>query len=106
MMTHKFTRNSYDWYVYHKELNTGNVMYLLLYVDDMLIACQDLEEIKSLKAELSVEFEMKDLGQAKMIIGMEIQRNMHKSCFCLSKVMPKRCLKYLKWTMKNLLQDL
>lgn len=40
-------------------------MYLLLYVDDMSLAAINMSEINSLKAQLSSEFEMKDLGAAK-----------------------------------------
>nr|CBG76256.1 OO_Ba0005L10-OO_Ba0081K17.7 [Oryza officinalis] len=49
-------------------------IYLLLYVDDMLIAAKDKSEIAKLKAQLSSEFEMKDFGAAKKILGMKITR--------------------------------
>ena len=48
------------------------MIYLLLYVDDMLIACHDREEINHLKKLLKSEFEMKELGEAKRILGMDI----------------------------------
>ena len=41
------------------------MIYLLLYVDDMLIASQSMVKIKELKAELSREFDMKDLEMHK-----------------------------------------
>ena len=50
-------------------------MYLLIYVDDMLIAGKDMSEINKIKAQLSGEFKMKDLGAAKKILGMEICRD-------------------------------
>jgi hypothetical protein len=37
----------------------------------MLIAAKSMKEITTLKAQLSSEFEMKDLGPAKKILGME-----------------------------------
>jgi hypothetical protein len=43
---------------------------LLLYVDDMLIAAKSMFEVKRLKSLLSDEFEMKDLGGAKKILGL------------------------------------
>ncbi|GJV93371.1 retrotransposon protein, putative, ty1-copia subclass [Tanacetum coccineum] len=52
----------------------GSPIYLLLYVDDMLIAAKDKTEVANLKAQLSKEFEMTDLGPAKKILGMEIIR--------------------------------
>ena len=56
--------------------NLGNsFIILLLYVDNMLIAGGCKWEIDKLKGELFKEFEMKDLGVAKQIIGMRITRN-------------------------------
>ena len=50
-------------------------LFLLLYVDDMLIACKSRKVMQDLKASLSREFEMKDLGPTKKIQGMEIFRD-------------------------------
>ena len=57
---------------------------MLLYVDDMLIACNQKEEIKKLKVELSTEFEMKDLGAATKILGMQITRDRKSKVLFLS----------------------
>ena len=43
-----------------------------IYVDDLLIAATLIELIKKAKGVLSKEFNMKDLGEARMIIGMRI----------------------------------
>ncbi|KAJ4971061.1 hypothetical protein NE237_004160 [Protea cynaroides] len=43
--------------------------------DDMLIAANNMSHIQVLKRQLSDEFEMKDLGAAKKILGMEIRRD-------------------------------
>ena len=53
----------------------GSPIYFMLYVDGMLIASKNLHEIARLKALLSREFEMKNLGAAKKILGMEIHRD-------------------------------
>lgn len=70
-----FNRSSYDCCVYFKKEGSINFIYLLLYVDDMLIASSDMNAINSLKKSLNSEFEMKDLGAAKRILGMEIDRD-------------------------------
>ncbi|KAG8498939.1 hypothetical protein CXB51_005359 [Gossypium anomalum] len=75
MTSHDFKRSSFDSCVYFKKNNDGSFVYLLLYVDDMLIAAKDKGEIRKVKAQLSEEFEMKDLGPAKKILGMEILRD-------------------------------
>ena len=41
----------------------------------MLIVSRNQGEICRLKAQLSTEFVMKDLGEAKKILGMEIARD-------------------------------
>eukprot|EP00268_Persea_americana_P008443 TRINITY_DN13266_c2_g1_i1.p1 TRINITY_DN13266_c2_g1~~TRINITY_DN13266_c2_g1_i1.p1 ORF type:complete len:162 (+),score=31.92 TRINITY_DN13266_c2_g1_i1:438-923(+) len=48
---------------------------LLLYVDDMLIASNDVNEVKNLKLQMSKCFATKDLGPAKKILGMNIERD-------------------------------
>ena len=75
MIDQNYTRSSFDHCVYFRKLQDGSFIYLLLYVDDMLIASRNQGEICILKAQLSKEFEMKDLGEAKKILGMEIVRD-------------------------------
>jgi len=47
----------------------------LFTVDDMLIASKSRYAIDKLKKDLSAEFEMKDLGETKKVLGMEIERD-------------------------------
>ena len=61
-----------------------NALYLLLYVDDMLIASRSVKAVTGLKRALSDEFEMKDMGPALKILGMEICRNRSKGRLHLS----------------------
>lgn len=83
MLSQKFRRSNFDSRVYLKVVDVSAI-YLLLYVDDMLIATKDKSEIAKLKAQLSSEFEMKDLGAAKKILGMEITRERHSGKLYLS----------------------
>ncbi|KAL6321033.1 hypothetical protein AAG906_012015 [Vitis piasezkii] len=53
----------------------SSFIFLLLYVDDMLIVVKSMVEVNKLKSLLSKEFDMKDLGATKKIIGMEIHRD-------------------------------
>jgi hypothetical protein len=70
-----YTRCEYDCYVYVRIFEDGSYIFLLLYVDDMLIAAKSMCEVNRLKSLLHKDFEMKDLGAAKKILGMEIRRN-------------------------------
>ena len=74
MFSHSFKRSDYYSCVYLKTVN-GSAIYLLIYVDDMLIAVKDKSEIAKFKAQLNKEFEMKDLGAAKKILDVEIIRH-------------------------------
>ena len=56
--------------VYFKQCN-DDFTYLLLYVDDMLIATRNKIYIQKFKAQLKKEFDMKDSGEAKKILDME-----------------------------------
>ncbi|KAG8497798.1 hypothetical protein CXB51_007413 [Gossypium anomalum] len=84
MTSRNFKRSSLDSCVYFKKKSDCSFMYLLLYVDDMLIAAKDKGEIRKVKAQLREEFKMKDLGPAKKILGMEILRDRKASKLYLS----------------------
>ena len=55
-----------------------------LYVDDILIVGANMEEIDWLKKQLSENFEMKNLGPAKQILGMRIFRDRSEGILNLS----------------------
>ena len=65
MLDHGFKRCKSDHGVYIKQLGDGKAIILMLYVDDMLIASANMQDIRELKEELSKSFSMKDLGVAK-----------------------------------------
>jgi len=51
--------------MYYNKLPSGEYIYLLLYVDDMLVASKCKFVIDKLKKDVSFEFDMKDLGEVK-----------------------------------------
>jgi len=69
-----FIKRKADHCVYFK-LIRDCVIYLVLYVDDMLLVGNDKEVIQDLKTQLSSKFDMKDLGVENYILGMEIKRD-------------------------------
>ena len=75
MMSQKYKRTFSYPCVYVWRFPDEKSIILLLYVDDMLFVGQDVDMIYKLKRELSKTFDMKDLGSAKRILGMEILRD-------------------------------
>ena len=59
-------------YVFRKD---GQVCFLVVYVDDLLLAATTQKFMDSIKAKLSASFKMRDLGEAKYLLGIEIKRN-------------------------------
>ena len=60
--------------VYTKIVNDDCVI-ICLYVDDMLIFGTSMSIIHDTKAFLASNFYIKDMGEAKMILGVKIIRN-------------------------------
>ena len=75
MLSQKYIRSEYDHCVYFKQLSNGMFIILVLYVDDMLLASKSIDEINRLKTQMARTFDMKDLGAARQILGMEIFRD-------------------------------
>jgi Reverse transcriptase (RNA-dependent DNA polymerase) len=48
---------------------------LIVYVDDIVLTGNDLAEMKRLKYSLAKEFEMKDLGELRYFLGIEVARS-------------------------------
>ena len=57
---------------------------LVLYVDDILLAANDKGMLRDVKEFLSKNFEMKDMGEASYVIGIEIFRNRSQGVLGLS----------------------
>ncbi|KAL1212252.1 Retrovirus-related Pol polyprotein from transposon TNT 1-94 [Cardamine amara subsp. amara] len=84
MIDQAFISSEHDPCVYVKEVSHDEFVYLLIYVDDMLLAAKSMVEINKLKEALSLEFEMKDMGPASRILGIDITRNREEGTLCLS----------------------
>ncbi|KAE8686500.1 cytochrome P450 71A9-like [Hibiscus syriacus] len=83
MSSSGFTRCQADHCCYIKRFDNSFII-LLLYVDDMLVAGSNMQEIINLKQKLSKQFAMKDLGAAKQILGMRIKRDTKSGTLMLS----------------------
>ena len=69
-----FVKNKVDQCIYCK-VSGRKFIFLILYVDDILLASSDLGLLHETKRMLSNNFDMKDLGEASFVLGIEINRN-------------------------------
>ena len=84
MIEQGYSRFHFDHCVYFKSLDNGRYLILLFYVDDILVAGSNMQDINVLKRKLSKSFAMKDLGVEKKIIGMRITIDKKKRILTLS----------------------
>jgi hypothetical protein len=76
-------KNIEDNCVYVKFKNEKYI-FLILYVDDILLASSDVSLLLETKKFLSSKFDMKDLGEAPFVLGIEIYRDRSKGVLRLS----------------------
>ena len=67
----EYRQSNADHTVFFKRCGS-HITILAVYVDDMIVTGDDEAEIARLKEQLSKEFEVKDLGQLKYFLGIEI----------------------------------
>jgi hypothetical protein len=73
----EFKENVEDNCVYTKFKN-GKFIFLILYVDDILLASSDVNLLPETKKFLSSNFDMKDFGEASLVLGIEIYQDTRK----------------------------
>ena len=59
----------------YKRRSKNVVVFLVLYVDDILLIENDMGMLSSFKVWLSTQFDMKDLGEASHILGIKLMRD-------------------------------
>ncbi|RVW39496.1 Retrovirus-related Pol polyprotein from transposon RE1 [Vitis vinifera] len=64
-----------DHTMFFKQSNDGRMTILIVYVDDIILTGDDTGEVERLKKVLATEFEVKDLGQMRYFLGMEVARS-------------------------------
>jgi hypothetical protein len=88
-------RNIYDPCVYINRVGNNIFEYIILvfYVDDMLIVAKNKFDVDELKVSLSTEFEMKNMGKAKRIRGMDLASDINTKKLWLTQT------KYIEWVV-------
>jgi transposase InsO family protein len=78
-----FEMNLVDDCIYHKFCGSKYI-FLVLYVDDILLASSDMGLLHETKKFLAKNFEMKDLGEASFVLGIQIHRDRSRGILGLS----------------------
>lgn len=73
MIENGFKTNECDKCIYYKSCEKSHVI-VSLYVDDLLLFGSNLHIINETKNMLSSHFDMKDLGEVNVILGMKITK--------------------------------
>jgi hypothetical protein len=69
---------------FYAKFRSGKFIFLILYVDNILLASSDVSLLLETKMFLSYNFHMKALGEASFIVGIEIHRDRRKGVLGLS----------------------
>ena len=80
-----FRRLASDQCIYTRRTKTGNQILLGVFVDDILFASdrRDCKEAEEIKNTLKQTYKISDLGEAKLLLGMHIQRDRSKRTLTL-----------------------
>ena len=68
----------------YKRIQGAIVIFLVLYVDDILLIGNNVEVLSNVKGWLKNQFEMKNLGKANYILGIKILRDRKNKLLALS----------------------
>lgn len=86
--------NVVDNCIYHKFSGSKYIL-LVLYVDDILLANNDIGLLHDTKRFLSKKFEMKDLSDASFVLGIQIHWDRSRGILGLSQAISRRFLRDL-----------
>jgi len=76
LSSHGFVQSRADYSLFVKK-HESDFTAILIYVDDLLITGNSLSDIQNIKTILNDTFTIKDLGDARFFLGMELTRSTH-----------------------------
>lgn len=70
-----YQQGQLDHTIFFRVFEDGNKTILIFYVDDIILTGDNAVEIERLKRGLNAKFEVKDLGQMRYFLDMEVARS-------------------------------
>jgi hypothetical protein len=70
----EFVRSDADFNVYIAQVRDVK-FFIVVYVDDLILVCNNKDKLLEVKEELYQKFEMKDLEDLHFFLGMEVERD-------------------------------
>ena len=70
----KFTQTASDPCIYCRKAGK-DIMFIGVYVDDIILAAKNEKQLKQVKENLSNKFDIKDLGELKYFLGIKVEQN-------------------------------
>ena len=61
--------------LYVKEGKKGNLLIIVLYVDDLIFTVNNIHDIEEFKRSMMREFKITDLGLLHFFLGIEVKQN-------------------------------
>ena len=69
-----YTQEQIDYNMFYKHSREGKITILIVYVDDIILTGNDEHKMRRMKESLAQNFEIKDLGNLRYFLGIEVAR--------------------------------
>ena len=70
----QFTQTASDPCIYYQKVGK-DIMFIGVYVDDIILAAKNEKQLKQVKEDLSNKFDIKDLRELKYFLGIKVEQN-------------------------------
>ena len=75
MLKFGYHQSQGDHTLFIKQSPKKKIIALIVYVDDIIVTEDDVKEMQNLKRKLAKKFEIKDLGNLRHFLGIEVTRS-------------------------------
>ena len=67
------------------KVRNDKITIVLVYIDDLIIIRDDEAKLDQIKGNLSIHFQMKELGELRHFLGLEVERTKEGLFLCQQK---------------------